>query len=275
VSLRELAPVFPHGELEELLDDVWFVTGSVRMPGPIPVLFSRNMVVLRHGGELTLVNTLRLDDERLAKLDELGEVKNVIRLAGFHGMDDPFYKDRYGATVSVVDGQIYAPGFKNTKAERGDGYLEPDVEMSIDADLPISGARLITIDCLAGEGLLLLERDGGILISGDSLQNWATTNEYFSFSGKVLMKLMGFIKPHQVGPGWLKQSKPDRKQIGDLLELEFDKLLPGHGDPVIGGAREKLRPAIDRVSENAAKSASAAAGTRDGTADDEENLSAK
>ena len=44
----------------------------------------------------------------------------MIRLAGFHGMDDPFYKDRYGAKVWVVKGHVYAKGFDAPKTKRED-----------------------------------------------------------------------------------------------------------------------------------------------------------
>src|SRR5262249_45497235 len=38
-----------HGELRELLPGLWFVTGTVKMPGPLPVRFSRNMTVVKQG----------------------------------------------------------------------------------------------------------------------------------------------------------------------------------------------------------------------------------
>ena len=59
-----------------------------------------------------LINSLRLDEEGLAKLDELGKVTDVIRLGGFHGSDDPFYKERYGATSWAIEGQVYFNGVK-------------------------------------------------------------------------------------------------------------------------------------------------------------------
>src|SRR5687768_17538536 len=104
-------PAWPHGALVEVFPDVFFATGSIRFPGPIPVFGSRNMTVVRDGTSLTLINTVRLDDAGLAALDALGRVENVVRLAGFHGSDDAFYKDRYGATVWAVPGHVYARGF--------------------------------------------------------------------------------------------------------------------------------------------------------------------
>lgn len=236
-----------HGELEELFDDVFFVMGSVRMPGPLPMLFSRNMVVLRDGESLTLVHSLRLDDAGLRKLDKLGKVEHVVRLAGFHGKDDPFYKDRYGAKVWAVEGNTYARGFDNPKVEAADGYFQPDVYMNEDTELPVAGAQLVTLPCVTGEGVLLLPRDGGILITGDALQNWASADPYFNFPAKVIMKLMGFLKPHNVGPGWLKQAKPELPPIRELLDLEFEHVLPVHGTPVIGDARAKFRPAVEQA----------------------------
>lgn len=240
-------PAYPHGELQELFDDVFFVTGSARMPGPLPIRFSRNMVVIRQGESLVLVNSCRLDDAGLEQLDALGKVEHVVRLAGFHGMDDPFYKARYDAKIWAVRGHVYAPGFSNTKTEPGDGYFEPDAFMDEDSELPIEGASLVTFDCRAGEGILRLDRDGGILIAGDSLQNWATADAYFSFLGKVIMRVMGFLKPHNIGPGWLREAKPKPEEIRAILDLDFSHVLPVHGGAVIGGAKDKFRPAIERV----------------------------
>lgn len=243
---QSFPPAYPHGELQELFPDVFFVTGSARMPGPLPIRFSRNMAIVRDGESLTVINSMRLSDEGLTALDELGKVEHVIRLAGFHGMDDPFYKDRYDARVWVVKGHVYAKGFDAPKTAPEDGYFTPDAEMDADTELPIEGARLIRFDCIAGEGIVHLEREGGILIAGDSLQNWQNT-EYFSWSGRIMMRLMGFIKPHNIGPGWLKFAKPDVAEIKALLDIEFEHVLPVHGLPVIGAARDKFRPVIEKL----------------------------
>ena len=88
------------------------------MPGPIPIRFSRNMTVLRRGERLVLINSVRLDDAGLAALDKLGKVSDVVRLAANHGMDDPFYADRYKARVWAVKGQRYTAGFKTSRSTR-------------------------------------------------------------------------------------------------------------------------------------------------------------
>jgi hypothetical protein len=85
--------VCPHDPIEQIGEDVFMVRGSVKLN---PVLrITRNMAIVRHGGELTLINPLRLSETELARLDAMGEVKHVVRMGAFHGMDDPFYVDRY------------------------------------------------------------------------------------------------------------------------------------------------------------------------------------
>jgi hypothetical protein len=209
-----------------------------------PVAFSRNMVIVREGERLILVNAVRLDDAGLAALEALGKVSDVIRLAGGHGMDDPFYKERYGAKVWAVAGQRYTPGFDQ---HAKDVYLEPDVAMEPTTELPIAGARLYTIRATPPEGLLLLPGNGGTAIVGDCLQNWARSDEYFNLLARVVMPFMGFLRPHNVGPAWLKSTHPPKDDLRGILEQEFAHVLPAHGAPVMGGARESYRPAVERA----------------------------
>ena len=240
---RPLRPALPHGELREVLPGLYFVTGTVKMAGPIR--FSRNMAVVKQGDRLVLVNSMRLDDAGLAALDKLGKVTDVVRLAANHGMDDPFYADRYKAKVWVVKGQRYTAGFKTSSPKT---YFTPDVEMDATHPPPIDGGKLIMIDSQPPEGLIFIPAHGGTIISGDCLQNWAARDEYFSGIGHFLMKRMGFMKPHNVGPGWVKQCKPPKDQLRALLDHEFANVLTAHGTAVIGGARDHYRPAIERAS---------------------------
>ena len=134
----------------------------------------------------------------------VGKVTDVLRIAGAHGMDDPFYKDRYGAKVWALEGHRYTPGF--TRSE--DVYFEPDATMGPGTELPVAGARLHMFRSKPPEALLVLERHGGTVVAGDCLQNWASSDRFFSLGAKVMMPFMGFIKPKNVGPAWYKNAKP-------------------------------------------------------------------
>lgn len=250
---RAHPPARPHGALTEVLDNLFFVSGTMRFPGPIPIHISRNMVVVRDGGSLTLVNSVRLDDAGLAALDALGKVEHVVRLAGFHGSDDPFYKERYGATVWAVANQPYAAGFslKPTASAR---YFEADRELG--AELPVAGRVYTFASCTVGEGLLVPDREGGVVISGDVLQNWAP-DPYFNWLGRTIMRPMGFFRPHNVGPGWLKQARPRAEELRGLLDVVSSHVLPAHGAPVLGEARAKYQPAIEAAATWAERAARA------------------
>jgi hypothetical protein len=202
------------------------------------------MTVLKEGERLVLVNSVRLDDPGLAALDRLGRVTDVIRLAANHGMDDPFYADRYKAKVWAVKGQRYTAGF-NTSATKT--YFQAHVEMDATTALPLEGARLHVIGSKPPEALLLVARHGGVLIAGDCLQNWSGPDPYFSWLGRVMMKAMGFFHPHNIGPAWLRQTKPPAADLRAILDLPFKTVMPSHGDPVLEDAPARYRPAIDRV----------------------------
>jgi hypothetical protein len=240
---RPHPPALAHGDLRELFPGVFFVTGTIAMPGPLPVRFSRNMTVLREDDGLVIVNSVRLDEGGLAALDRLGKVKHVVRIAGFHGADDAFYQERYGARVWALDGHKYVAGFD----QRGEEYFRADVAVGAATELPIAGAKLHLFSTRPAEGILFLAREGGIAIPGDALQNWDKKDDYFSFLGGVMMKVMGFIKPHNVGPAWLKQAKPPASELRGVLDHDFDHVLPAHGAEVIGGAKAAFRPAIERA----------------------------
>ncbi len=228
----------PHGDLTEVLPDVFVATGTM---GLGPIKFSRNMVVIRQGSDLVIVNSMRLNDAGLAALDALGKVTDVIRIAGFHGSDDRFYKGRYDAKVWALKGQTY---FKGVDPKKGQIYFTPDELIDEDSALPINDASLYVFQTQPTEGILRIGAGGGTLISGDSLQNWAKADQYFNFAARWGMWWMGFIKPYALGKGWTGTCKPNPLKLEGVLRLGFENLLPGHGEVVLGGAREKYLPAI-------------------------------
>jgi hypothetical protein len=244
-------PALAHGALTEVLPGVHFVTGAIKGPGPIPMYFSRNMAVVVEGERVVLVNSVRLNDAGLAELDALGRVTDVIRLAGFHGRDDRFYKERYGAKVWTMKDQPYRAGFRTS----GPSYFEADGVIAPDGALPLADARLYSFETSPSEGLLLLERHGGVLIAGDALQNWSAPDEFFNFFGRFIMQRMGFIRPFNVGPAWAQTTKPAPERLRGILDLPFTKVLPAHGAPALDDAKERFRPSIEWAADRLAAQA--------------------
>lgn len=234
--MSEIGPVMPHGALSEVFPGVFLVTGTSRPTfAGSAWQFSRNMTVVRDGHELTVINSVRLDEAGLAELDALGRVKNVAKLGAFHGMDDRFYVERYGATQWGLAGMTH------------EGEREADRVLSIDGELPLAGASLFVFETSQQpEGLLLLEREGGILISCDSLQNWAEVDRFFSDESAAKMVELGFIQPANVGPGWRMACKPEAKDFARLKALAFRHLLPAHGTPIRGDAHTQFAATFAR-----------------------------
>lgn len=115
------APAYPHDPIEEIAADLFMVRGSVRMNALMRI--TRNMAIVRHQGDLTLINSIRLDEEGERELLALGDVKRILRLGPLHGLDDPYYVDRFGA-------ELWAQAESET-------YPEPKIEQKLAADRPL------------------------------------------------------------------------------------------------------------------------------------------
>lgn len=229
--MTDFAAPQPHGPLQPVFSDVFMVTGAYRVNAAIA--FTRNMAVVRQGTDLIVLNSVRLSPEGEAALDALGTVRHVVRLGPFHGLDDPWYVHRYGATLWVPPRT--KPGDGGAVRELGPGSC------------PIEGATVFTFEkARKPENALLLERDGGILLTCDAYQHWT------SFAGCSLMvrmssSMMGF-GPTCIGPMWLKAMG---NEVADdfrrLQQQPFRHLLPAHGSVLRDTAREGIAVALAKA----------------------------
>lgn len=228
---------FAHEPIAELFADIFLVHGSVRAgPG---MRMNRNMIVLRQDGELTIVGAVRLGQNGEAELEALGKVKHVVRIGYFHGLDDRYYVDKYGAEFWCQAGS--------------DRYREPAPTNLLDESvgLPIADARLFRFkDAKLPEAALLIERHGGLLITSDSLQHW-TDWSYGSWLAKLVMRAFGFSLRTLIGTFWLKYMTPKggtlKADFARLLQLEFRHLIGAHGRLSRDSAHEEVAAEVRRV----------------------------
>jgi hypothetical protein len=219
--MTEYHPAMPHGSIDEVFPDVFHVTGTMRAEffGTM-WQFNRNMTIVRDGGHLTLINSVRLDDAGLAKLESLGTVTNVVRIGDMHGVDDRFYVDRYHATFWAMDGMRIGEGLKVDKTLIADG------------EMPFSNCSLFVFETTERpECILRLDREGGIMIACDSLQNWVGPDELFDEETVGKMRDIGFFTPTSLGLAWLQESKPQAADFVRLKSVPFRHALCGHGSP--------------------------------------------
>jgi hypothetical protein len=114
-------PAYPHDPIEEIATDLFMVRGSIRMNALMRI--TRNMAIIRHQGELSLVNPIRLDEEGERQLLALGDIKRILRLGPMHGLDDPYYVERFRA-------EFWAQG-------KSEIYPEPKIEQKLATDRPL------------------------------------------------------------------------------------------------------------------------------------------
>ncbi len=235
--MSQFPPALQHGNIEEIFPDVFFVSGAMEtVLQDMDWKFSRNMTVVRDGERLIIVNSVRLNDAGLAALERLGQVTDVVRLGSLHGRDDPFYVDRYGAEYWAMSDMQHETGLMATRT------LTPD------GPLPISDASLFAFHTTRiPEGILRIDRAGGILIACDALQNWLTPDEYFSDTSRELMQQMGFFTPANLGPVWVQRATPAGDDFARLKALSFKHALCGHGEPLRDTAHEDFSDTFNRM----------------------------
>lgn len=230
----------PHDSLKQIAEDLFVLHGSVQL---LPVArITRNMAVVRYQGQLTLINAVRMNEAGLRSLEELGEVKHVLRLGPLHGMDDPFYVDRYKANFWSFEG--------------GTTYPEPLVTHPLvaEGDLPFPGATLFAFNHLSQpEGAILLECTPGVLLTCDSVQSYSAPPHmpYTAWLTRQVLPLLGFPNQTIIGPLWLKKMVTNqdgiRAEFERLLSLDFDQLLSAHGTFLAKGAHAELEQAFSKA----------------------------
>ena len=230
------ARAYPHDAVQEIADDVFAVRGSLLM-NPL-IRISRNMTVIRHAGELSLINPIRLNEAGIAELQRLGKISRILTLGALHGIDDAWYRDHFGVECWARPGSLK--------------YPLPATYRLLDEGqpLPFPDARLFCFHGTQPESALLLRRGKGLLITCDAVQHYGDYR-HASPVAKVLLPLLGFPKTTLVGPIWLKAVTPAggtmRKDFERLLELQFDSLFAAHGSFLPDGAHCAVEAAVRKA----------------------------
>ena len=193
------------------------------------------MVVVKHANELTLVNTVRLNDKGLAALDKLGKVTNVVRIGAFHGRHDAFYLDRYQAKLWAL------------KGVKHDNKKYTDIELIADGKMPFPDCSLFVFETsVQPEAIFHVNREGGILITCDSVKNWTTIDAFFSEETGKLYENLGFFGVATISKIWQQACAIQAQDFARLKSLHFKHLLSAHGEPLLNEAYEQLAITIKK-----------------------------
>jgi hypothetical protein len=227
----------PHDPITQVVDGIYLVRGRFQMgPG---VVISRTMTIVKQSDGLVVLNAIRLTDSAQADLDRLGPVKHLIKLSESHGIDEPFYSDRYKPEIWAAHDTKFAGGITATKR------LGPAS--------PIAGGVVVEFPGVSGwkERALWVPNAGGTLITCDSLQHHVDT-EHTSLLARIMTPMMGFKGGLVVAPMWRKMQKIRGAQVTQAMSqvagLSFANIITGHGPAIIGGADVATRAAVTRAS---------------------------
>ena len=272
--MSEFPRAAAHSPIEEVFPDIFRVQGLVFMMRGL-VRITRNMTIVRNGGELTVFTPIRLDADGEAALEELGRVTHMVRIGYFHRQDDAWYAHRYAP-------QVWAP------PRMDDDGVVTDHVLEVGCDLPLEGASFFQFErSLFPECAVLLPHEGGVLVTSDSVQNWVDFAGCDRI-GRFLLWLFRFRGPSNIGRGWRRLCEPvpqpdlkgrierplyrilgfegpwrSREEVrrlrtvGDgrgfaadferLLERDFRHLLSGHGQPLRDIAKTALTDRVRRI----------------------------
>ncbi len=216
--------LFPHGPLQQVLPNIFTVTGTIRLFGLFQ--YSRVMTILNDNGTLAIINPVRVEDDLLNEIHKLGQIKYLLKIGQLHCVDVPFYMDNFSPELWI-----------NRDDPSIDESHSPHYFDDVD-EIPILGCKVKTVEgSKIKESILVTPGDGGCLHSCDAYvnmgsdpnHNWLTAN---------LSKFLP--NPTYIGPNWIKLAKPPEDSMKSVLDFDFENFIPAHGKPLIGNAKKEI-----------------------------------
>jgi hypothetical protein len=218
--------------LEPLADGVWFTTAPVSFLG---LELTSTMTVLRLGdGSLLVHSPVALTPERKSEVDSLGRVAHLYSPNTFHYLRLGEWSAAYpNARVHASRG--LASKRRDLRIDRFHGDTEPDFAGAVD-ELPIDGFRL--------EESALFYRPARTLVVADLVHNIGSSDHAWT---RFYARMMGFYDRVAVSRVIRLTAFDDRRaarrSVDAVCALPFDRIVVGHGAPIVTDAHRALEAA--------------------------------
>jgi hypothetical protein len=225
--------VAPAAPLTRLADGVWIENAPVSILG---TKLTSTMTVLRLGdGSLLLHSPIALTPERRAAVEALGTVAHLYSPNLFHHVHVGEWANAFPTA------RVHAP--KGLTKKRPDLLIDRVHRAS--PEPAFSGVvEEILIDGFRLRESVLFHRPSGTLVVADLVHNVGSDHTGWT---KFYARMMGFYDRVALSSviRWTAFSDraAGRKSIDALLELPFERIVVGHGAPVVTDARDALRNA--------------------------------
>jgi len=213
---------------------VWIATSPVRILG---MPFSATMTALRLGdGALLLHSPGPMTPERLAEVEALGRVAHLYAPNAFHHLHVGAWAERFpGARLHAPAGLARKrPDLRIDRVHAS--RPEPAFDGVID-EVPIDGFRL--------EESALCHLPSRTLVVADLVHNVGRPE---SGSARLYTRAMGFYDRVALSRMLRWTGVADRaamrRSLDAVLALPFDRIVVGHGEPIVGGAPAALAAAF-------------------------------
>lgn len=221
----------PHHSITQNFENIYSLVGSMKLFGIFK--YSRNMVILKEGDKLCLVNPVRLNEREEAKLLKLGKVYSILKLGRLHSVDLPYYMDKFSP-------KLWASGNDSFVKEHN---FKIDIDLEQVSKLSFFDMKIYSFKTSKeNEAVAILPHENGILLSCDAFVNMKKEDPMANWLVRTLSKLLP--EPTYIGPNWLKIMKPNKEDFDNILQNSFDIMIPAHGPILQNQADKKINDYI-------------------------------
>jgi hypothetical protein len=218
--------------LREISSGLWVFEEPLRYLG---FEMGRRMTVVRLSDGALLIHSPAALDERLrGQLDELGEVRFVLPASILHGH---LYMEQY--RDAYPDAKLFGvPGLERKRPDlRFDGELTGLAEPVWREDLDQKRFDGHRVGSRVLNEVEFFHRSSRTLITGDLCFNigrdWPLRTRLLAWGPRMRPRL-GPTVALRLG---IRDREAARASVRGLLEWDFDRLIPGHGEIVESGAK--------------------------------------
>lgn len=222
----------PHKKISKNYENIYSLMGSMKLLGIFK--YSRNMVILKEGEKLCLVNPVRLDETEELKLLELGKVHSILKLGRLHSVDLPYYMDKFSPKLWASESDSFVKSHN----------YSIDIDLDKTNKLPFLEMKIYSfITSKENEAVAFLPQEKGIMLSCDAFVNMNKFDPMANCLVRTLSKLLP--EPTYIGPNWYKVMKPKKEDFDEVLSFKFDKMIPAHGPILKQEAFQKIKDYVD------------------------------
>ena len=222
--------------LREIAPDLWIAEQPLRYLG---FEMGRRMAVIRlTGGDLLVHSPVELNTRLRRELDRLGELRFVVPASILHGH---LYIEQYREVYPQA--RLFGvPGLERKRPDlHFDGILgdspEPDWSDVLDQKRfeghRVAGRVLNEVEFLHAKTRTLITGDLCFNIGPD----WPLKTRLLAW-GPRMRRRLGPTVAFRLG---IRDREAARRSVERILEWDFDRVLPGHGEIVEAGGKDAFR----------------------------------